>query len=243
MRAALGWRCGLRQVHRACWLLLRLLLTAAVTAQRLCGCCCWAAAALQWAAALQQVGTQGVSWHQAVRQAQQQGCAAAADGTPPSMTAAPWLLSGPLLLSHSRRIVLDMLGQGSRLNAGLSAAGYDMGPIVQGWEALTAGLPELVQIDGVPDAVVAERGGRLAKMLLSVGQALSVFAVPHCSNKPGCLNMSGLTEKGIVSGKSCMCSRCNVARYCGRQRQVAHWRAHKAVCKMLAAAAAGAGVN
>lgn len=64
----------------------------------------------------------------------------------------------------------------------------------------------------------------------SLGRALSLFPVSHCCNNPGCgnvVNTSGVTEKSIVSGKGCMCSRCKVACYCGRQCQVAHWRAHK----------------
>jgi hypothetical protein len=119
-----------------------------------------------------------------------------------------------------------------------------MRPIVQGVEALTACYPELRQTDVMPAAAVVERAGQLTDALLSLGQALSVFAVRHCCNNPGCLNTSGLTERGIVSGKSCLCSRCRVARYCGRQCQVAHFKLHKSVCKMLAAAGGGgAGVS
>ncbi len=39
-----------------------------------------------------------------------------------------------------------------------------------------------------------------------------------------------------ATGKLSKCSRCNVAKYCGRDCQLAHWKAgHKAECKALAA--------
>jgi hypothetical protein len=132
--------------------------------------------------------------------------------------------------------VLGFVGQGSSLGAELSAAGYDLGPIVQGCEVVAACYPEVAQTEGVPDAVVDERFGRLIKALVSVGNALSMFAVPHCCNNPSCSNTAGLTEASLVSGKGCICAGCKVARYCGKACQAAHWKVvHKPVCRMLRA--------
>lgn len=124
------------------------------------------------------------------------------------------------------------------MRAGLSAAGYDVTPIVQDLKALVACYPEVLATKGVTAAVVAERVDGLIRALVSLGQVLSVFAVRHCCNNPGCSNITGLTEKGTVRGKGCSCSGCRVARYCSKSCQVAHWKVHKPVCKMLAAAAA-----
>jgi hypothetical protein len=110
---------------------------------------------------------------------------------------------------------------------------------VQGLEAVAACYPEVAQTEGVPAAVVDERVGGLIKALTSVGEVLSMFAVRHCCNNPGCSNTAGLSEASIVSGKGCVCAGCKVARYCGKPCHVAHWKvAHKRVCKVLAAASA-----
>jgi hypothetical protein len=66
--------------------------------------------------------------------------------------------------------------------------------------------------------------------------ACSMFAVPHCCNNPGCSNLAGPSELAIVSGKSCICGGCQVARHCGKSLQKAHWKQHKPVCEMLQAA-------
>ena len=60
-----------------------------------------------------------------------------------------------------------------------------------------------------------------AQQLKSTGLALCSFAVPCICNNPGCATMSGLSELASVSGRSCICAGCHVARYCGRacQRQ------------------------
>ncbi|PNH07648.1 hypothetical protein TSOC_005878 [Tetrabaena socialis] len=60
--------------------------------------------------------------------------------------------------------------------------------------------------------------------------------LPCCAN-PLCANLEGTSEAALrlVGG----CGRCGV-RYCGRECQVAHWRAgHKLACAGLGAAAAG----
>jgi hypothetical protein len=111
-----------------------------------------------------------------------------------------------------------------------------MDPIVRGLEALIACFPDVSQTEGVPDAVVDERVAGLVRVLVSLGEALSMFALPYCCNNPSCSNTAGLTEASIVSGKGCICAGCKVARYCGKACQAAHWKpTHKAVCRMLRA--------
>jgi hypothetical protein len=78
--------------------------------------------------------------------------------------------------------------------------------------------------------------------LKSLGLALCSFAVPCMCNNPGCASMAGLSELASVSGRSCVCGGCRVARYCGRACQRAVWKQHKPVCAALSAAGGGAGV-
>jgi hypothetical protein len=77
-----------------------------------------------------------------------------------------------------------------------------------------------------------------AQQLQAAGSALCSFAVPCLCNNPACSNLSGHTELGLVSGRSCVCGGCQVARYCGRACQRSAWKQHKPVCAALAAAAA-----
>ena len=83
----------------------------------------------------------------------------------------------------------------------------------------------------------AEEAGEQLQAALS---GLFPFAVPCLCNNPLCTNVSGLTELGLVSGRSCVCGGCRVARYCGRECQRAVRKQHKPVCAALAAAAAAA---
>jgi hypothetical protein len=127
--------------------------------------------------------------------------------------------------------------EGSRIATGLIAAGYDMGPVLQGFEALAACYPGVLNAK-VPEETAAGNVAGLIKALEAAGSACSVFAVPHCCNNLGCSNVAGVSELFIVSGKSCICGGCKAARYCGRGCQKRHWKQPKAVCKMLQAATA-----
>ena len=54
--------------------------------------------------------------------------------------------------------------------------------------------------------------------------------VPVGCNNPACLNLQGMAE--MATGcKTCL--GCQVARYCGRECQVGHWKEHKKICKQL----------
>lgn len=86
---------------------------------------------------------------------------------------------------------------------------------------------------------------KLAKQLQQLGAAvISRLPLQYCCNNPRCSNLGGLSEQELVAGKASRCAGCKVARYCSRQCQAEHWEApagHKAVCKRLRTAAAGAG--
>ena len=75
-------------------------------------------------------------------------------------------------------------------------------------------------------------------VLHATGLTLCSFAVPCMCNSPDCINVSGLSELGLVSGRSCLCGGCRVARYCDRACQRSAWKRHKPVGAALAAAAA-----
>lgn len=80
-----------------------------------------------------------------------------------------------------------------------------------------------------------------AQQLKSAGVSLCLFALPCMCNNPGCPSVSGLSELASVSGRSCICGGCHVARYCGRACQRTAWKQHKALCAVLSAAAASGG--
>jgi hypothetical protein len=137
----------------------------------------------------------------------------------------------------------------------LSAAGYRveamqqlLGPL----GAAAAAAVEAVRVLAV--AIAARRAaadvvrraqaavGEFAQQLRGVATAAAAIAVPNFCNNPSCGNVSGVSEAALVSGRSCICSRCRIARYCSRECQVQHWKQqHKPVCQALAAAAAGVG--
>jgi hypothetical protein len=63
--------------------------------------------------------------------------------------------------------------------------------------------------------------------------------VPGCCNSPGCVELGGVSEAGLVGGGRGRCSSCRAAWYCSTKCQRAHWAAHKPVCKRLKAAGGG----
>jgi hypothetical protein len=129
--------------------------------------------------------------------------------------------------------------QASGTQEQLVAAGYTHQALLQQVEAATRAISDVgPDTTGVLAAV---------QQMQAAGSALCSFAVHSLCNNPSCANLSGLTEVGLVSGRSCVCGGCRVARYCGRACQRAVWKQHKPVCAALAAAAAataaaGAGV-
>jgi hypothetical protein len=86
------------------------------------------------------------------------------------------------------------------------------------------------------------KGQLLAPALIQQAHAFAesvCAALPlrHCCNNPGCLNLGGLSEAGLVAGAGSRCSCCRACYYCSRECQLAAWRLHKPVCKRLRAAA------
>jgi hypothetical protein len=117
----------------------------------------------------------------------------------------------------------------------LAIAGYEPQAVAQQLEHLLAACQALR--DSPCDTTA-----RLltVQKLRSTGLTLCSFAVPCICNNPGCASLSGLSELASVSGLSCICGGCHVARYCGRTCQRAAWKQHKPVCAVLGAAAAAA---
>ena len=116
-----------------------------------------------------------------------------------------------------------------------AAAGGDPQQFRHQLEALSA-AQQVVRQEGVTDASIAP----LVQQLQATGVLLSSIAVPHFCNTPACGNISGPTEVQLVSGRSCICAGCRIARYCGRVCQRQAWQQHKPVCKALAAATTAA---
>jgi hypothetical protein len=204
----------------------------------LLGRCC-----LQWAAELAQLQAEGADWVQIIKQTKQHADAVsypAATATPPVSTLC-FCFSGRqvevMAETASSAVVIKRDREGSSISAALTAAGYDMRAVLQGFEALAACYPAVLEVNEAGDVVAGNVAG-LIKAFEAVGRACSVFAVPHCCNNPGCSNLAGASELFIVSGKGCICGGCQVARYCGRECQKAHWKQHKPVCRMLQAAGA-----
>ena len=53
---------------------------------------------------------------------------------------------------------------------------------------------------------------------------------PVGCNNPHCLNLQGVSE---IASSYKTCTGCGVARYCGRECQVGHWKVHKGACRRL----------
>jgi hypothetical protein len=117
----------------------------------------------------------------------------------------------------------------------LSAAGYAPQAVLQQLSTVNQQLKKGHRIDAASN-LMASRDG-----VQAVGLAMCSFAaVPCMCNNPGCTSMAGLSELATVSGRSCICGGCRVARYCSRACQRASWKQHKPVCAALSAAAAAA---
>lgn len=103
-------------------------------------------------------------------------------------------------------------------------------------------LPSGTAADGAEgDAVWAQAEvHELAERLRAFGAAASSIPVPHFCNNPACGTVHGQSEAKLVSGRSCLCGRCLVARYCSVDCQAVHWKQHKRACKAMAVAAASA---
>jgi hypothetical protein len=119
----------------------------------------------------------------------------------------------------------------------LTAAGFGPLPVLQQLDQLAAACVALQK--PLPDTSWGAKAiiGASAQQLHSIGTALCAFAVTCMCNNPGCTSMAGLSDLGSVSGRSCICAGCLVARYCGRACQWAAWKQHKPVCGALSAAA------
>ena len=126
----------------------------------------------------------------------------------------------------------------------LVAAGYTPQLLPQQLQQMVAALQALRdsahnrQPDSSSSCTVNTCGLEAVRQLQAAGSILCSFAVPSLCNNPTCRNLSGLTELSVVSGRSCICAGCGVARYCGRACQRIAWKQHKPVCAALAAAAA-----
>ena len=143
-------------------------------------------------------------------------------------------------LRSLNRLVLHLSGMQGWLAAGstceqLACAGYAPGAVQQQVEQMLATCHALR--DNPPDTAAVLTA---AQQLQSTGLAMCSFAVPCMCNNPGCTSMAGLSELAAVSGRSCICAGCRVARYCGRACQRAAWKQHKPVCGAISAAAADA---
>jgi hypothetical protein len=126
-------------------------------------------------------------------------------------------------------IVQQWIATGSTCNH-IAAAGYAPLPMQQ--QLLATGKALQDKASDTPAILAA------AQQLHGTGLALCSFAVPCMCNNPGCQSVAGVSELAAVSGRSCICAGCRVARYCGRACQRAAWQQHKHVCGALSEAAA-----
>jgi hypothetical protein len=134
-------------------------------------------------------------------------------------------------LSDVLSAMQQWLQAGSTCNQ-LVAAGYAPRAVLQQLQEVSAAWRNLQHIPSDTAALPAA-----AQLLQATWLALCSFAVPCMCNNPGCTSMAGLSELAAVSGRSCICGGCRVARYCGRACQRAAWKQHKPVCGALGAAA------
>jgi hypothetical protein len=208
----------------------------------LAGRCC-----LQWAVALRQLqgrsdlgqlltrlqqleGEPESVWDSALRVTSSKLCAEACH-------AATAIFNGPHSLAAS---VLSTCLKWLQLQGNaeqLTAAGYPISEVLQQVQEVLAVLPEPVNAADAAAAVTAF--DLLVQRLQRLGLAVNTLAVPHACNNPACTTFAGPTTLVTVSGRSCVCAGCRVARYCSRGCQKQHWQQHKPVCRTLADGTAG----
>jgi hypothetical protein len=144
------------------------------------------------------------------------------------------------LFSHLLATCRQCLAEGEGLKGlgDLEAAGYPIQDAVQQADAAAAALHVLAAADDAAAASAAYAG--MCQQLQALGTVLNTLPMPYAFNSPACVSMLGPSELAAVSGRSCVCGGCRVARYCSRACQRAAWKQHKPVCQALSAAAAGA---
>ena len=187
---------------------------------------------LQWAEQLQQQGPELLVLGSAELQWNLYGHAAARVCLPGMRQGLSGIMPGERLESLLATVrewvgVIDLPA-----SAQLTAAGCTPQQLQQQLDALLSAQNATQQ--GLTDASLAA----LVQQLQATGAMLGSIAVPHFCNNAACTNLSGPTEVLLVSGRSCICAGCRIARYCGRACQRAAWKQHKPVCQALAAAAA-----
>lgn len=154
------------------------------------------------------------------------------------------LLVGMESAEHAAPLTAEGLTQGvtpwlQQFSSALMSLGYPLGTLTAqlgavktAWDVAQTSLAK--DFDGAAAAAVTQ----LARTLRVFGLAASSLAVGQFCNNPGCRDVSGGSENGLVSGVSSCCSACKVARYCGKGCQRQHWQQHKPACKALAASRA-----
>jgi hypothetical protein len=140
------------------------------------------------------------------------------------------LVQGPVCFMEAAGPVLRHLGELDR------AARHTIEPILGGLD-----LAEQREKSGARKAVPWEPldGFQANFQLLDrFGVALITdVPVPGCCNSPGCIELGGSSEAGLVGGSRGRCSSCRAAWNCSTKCQRAHWAGHKPVCNRLKAAA------
>jgi hypothetical protein len=147
------------------------------------------------------------------------------------LTAAGYNPEAVLLQLHQLLLALDAVAAASPAAAGSSVFGQLLTHSSAGAAAAAASIFSTSMDERMPAAL---------QQLRLTGLAVCGMAVPCLCNNPSCANTTGLTELSLVSGRSCICAGCRVARYCSRPCRARHWKQHKPVCAALAAASSAA---
>jgi hypothetical protein len=142
-----------------------------------------------------------------------------------------------ICLSSAVAMCRQCLTQGEGLGD-LAAAGYPIQSAAQQVEAAAAALRAFPAADDA--AATAAAYADVVLQLRALSGVLNTLPVLHACNSPACVSMLGPSELAAVSGRSCVCGGCRVARYCSRACQRAAWKQHKPVCQAISSAAAAA---